>query len=75
MNIDFTAPNTYLFGIVGLVVFIFLLRLLVRWLFSVDRQVNTQKAIALLLVEIAKKQGVDEVVVKDIKTRYNINPE
>jgi hypothetical protein len=75
MKIDWSNSGTYVWGVLGLVVFIILLRLFLRWIFSVDRQLKTQKAIALLLIEIAKKQEVDKAVISGIKSQYDLNPE
>lgn len=57
-----------LFGIIGLVIFV----LIMRWIFSIDRHLKNQKATIALLIKLCRQQGVPDDDIDGIKNTFEI---
>lgn len=57
-----------LFGIIGLVVFV----LIMRWIFSIDRHLKNQRATIALLIKLCRQQGVPADDIDGIKNTFEI---
>jgi hypothetical protein len=57
-----------LFGIIGLVLSV----LIMRWIFSIDRHLKNQKAMIALLLMICRKHGVTDDEMQKVRNAYEV---
>lgn len=57
-----------LFSLIGLVIFV----LVLRWIFSVDRHLKNQRATIALLIKLCRQQGVPADDIDGIKNTFEI---
>lgn len=59
----------YILGaIIGLVVFVVLL----RWLFSIDRHLKNQKAMIAFMIKLCRQQDVPETEIDELKQKFEL---
>lgn len=57
-----------LFAIIGLVVFV----LLLRWIFGIDRHLKNQKAMIALMIKLCRQQNVPEDQINEVKGKFDL---
>lgn len=57
-----------LFAIIGLVVFV----LILRWIFGIDRHLKNQKAMIAFMIKLCRQQDVPDAEIEELKQKFEL---